>query len=850
MFKNVERSFSSQLCDRVTFNLDTEPQGALLQKAFGHPLTRSVAEFVDNLDLRSQNWILTSLPNTTITEDLLHHKYAHWLIELSIGVGILVVIVITVFHYSIHRADGQSILRRARLLQKCVQVAKQGKRAVEAAEEGAPRCTILDSLSPADPMLKDCDVRDCDYVMMFPRRGDGIDNVHIVGTSLMYVEWDGWVDGLKQARAVFQDPNKSHFFSDVELHGRFQERMTVEDYHENVRALLVEFLAGPCLGLELEAFVSVGKNEIFLKLRLPDDNTTLKALALEFHYLMPLNDDAYNAAQVAVPRDKHGNHIYAHIEYTSQNDKWFQEFRNVDRLRLLSNRIQKYVNLEELSTQNVLTAHFPAHHWQDIVNLSDFWGNQFLFFFIPTPETEAVVRDYFGEKVTWMFVWQAYYAKMLLGPAFIGSIFFFRRYFLTAHQQNYVQILFAVLMCFWVMFFNVSYRRYERRVQARWGNHQVEEDIGVRDEYRYDLEGTWRVKMIKFLGHILGACVVGLVVLGTVALHLLRQYMEKEHASWLFAKLGALLVTAQILVLDQLWLAVSRWVVNHENHQTQQQWNNAWVQRLFFVRLFSNLFPFLFLSLRRHLPGVMCPETESELGCLDDLEPALVVYFLARVTGRFVCNMTLVIFENRQIYNELKTLENRNRPYTYVEIQSKCRDYEQSLQMDDWTDMVMTFAFLSCFNVIVPVIAPVALVTSIIHMRCMANRNCHVLKRPLPVCTSGIGGFQVLMDHIEVMAVVVNLGMAIFAMHPLRDLPMNIKWLIFVGLQYFMCLMKVVLLGEFPEWPSDIVSCRRQNKNMLRRLIDGFQQSPDFLVKSPVTKHLPRIGPRSQGSFG
>merc|ERR1719420_608452 len=122
--------------------------------------------------------------------------------------------------------------------------------------------------------------------------------------------------------------------------------------------------------------------------------------------------------------------------------------------------------------------------------MSDGWGNHFLWYHIPTLDMDDMVRDYFGEKVAWMFVWQSCYARMLLPPAILGSIFFFRRFFLSETLQQLVQVSFAFLMCFWVMFFNVSYDRWEKRVQARWGNINWEEDAPLRDEYRYSLRGS------------------------------------------------------------------------------------------------------------------------------------------------------------------------------------------------------------------------------------------------------------------------------------------------------------------------------------------------------------------------
>jgi len=411
---------------------------------------------------------------------------------------------------------------------------------------------------------------------------------------------------------------------------------------------------------------------------------------------------------------------------------------------------------------------------------------------------------------------------------------------LSPYAQNIVQILFALFMALWVMWFNIHYKRYEKRLQTRWGYAHSSEDIVVRDEFIPNCTGSWRVSLIKLMGHILGMCVVGLVMAGTWWLHLFRKYLEDEGAHWLWIRLAALLMTVQILTLDGTWYVIVRWVVNHENHQTQSQWNDSCVHKLFFVRIFSNLFPFLFISLQQHLPGVNCPEQN----CLEELEPALMVYFVSRVTGRFICNLALVVYENSQIFAELKQLKSQFRSYTYVEIQSKCLDYGPERQMDDWTDMILTFAFLSCFNVVVPAIAPVALVTSIIHIRCMAYRNLHSLKRPIPREAPGIGGFQALLDHIEVMAVIVNVGLAIFSLSPLRELPMTIKWLLFCGMQYFLSLMKILMIGEYPIYSADVTSCRSVNKDMLHRLLHSGKVTQE-IVAEQVTKLLPNVGPRA-----
>merc|ERR1719161_3532266 len=156
--------------------------------------------------------------------------------------------------------------------------------------------------------------------------------------------------------------------------------------------------------------------------------------------------------------------------------------------------------------------------------MSHGWANRGLWMYLPSEKNDDIVRDYFGETVAWMFVWQSFYARCLFVPAILGSIFYFRRYFLSPVAQNILQLSFALLMSFWVMWFNVSYKRYEKRVQTRWGNCNVDQDSTVREEYRPELHRTWRITFVKVLGHILGCGVVGLVMLGTWGLHELRKY--------------------------------------------------------------------------------------------------------------------------------------------------------------------------------------------------------------------------------------------------------------------------------------------------------------------------------------
>merc|ERR1719387_595760 len=118
---------------------------------------------------------------------------------------------------------------------------------------------------------------------------------------------------------------------------------------------------------------------------------------------------------------------------------------------------------------------------------------------------------------------------------------------------------------------------------------------------------------------------------------------------------------------------------------------------------------------------------------------------------------------------EMKKKEAQGRTYTYVEVQSKAWSYDKVMLVDDWTEQVLTFSFVACFNVILPAISLIALLANLLETRLVAYRNACFLRRPLPAGAKGIGAWRQMLVLIEMIAVIVNLGFAIFILTPLKS---------------------------------------------------------------------------------
>jgi len=663
---------------------------------------------------------------------------------------------------------------------------------------------------------------DCEYIMVFPLRGSTSSNFHISGTRMMYIKWDDMVPGLSLAKQVFLDPSKAHIFSNQELEEKFKDQMTKVEYNQVVCELLADVIGGDAFGLEVSSFPSVDHDEVFLKLRMPVDNDNLAQYASMARYRMALADDAYEKVGLCVPQNVYGEPVRACTPYVPNDSGLFVPFRFVDRLRLLCARLNHHLDLNELMNQQVIAEHFPAHELDEVNSICKEWANPRHWYKLPERGLEDRIRDYFGEEVAWLFVWQSFFMYYLTVPAFVGGLLFFRRFWMPDYVQRDVQLMFAFMMAVWAAVFNCGYIRYEARVRQQWGMGKVVSPALTRDQYVPEAEGSWHVRFIQLLGDGLAIMMVLLCVVGVRWVHGLRESMLVGHSHWVWQQGAALLMSMQILGLDMMWRSISKRLVDSENHKTPAQWHRSWIQKVFLVRIFNNIYPFLYIGFIKQFSYQGCPSTTT--GCLDELQRYLLTYFVTRLLVHLASDIFLVLLTRAQIVSEIGLRPAGEQQYMHLQVQAKSQDYDEVMRLDDWTENVLTFMFLACFNVVLPVIAVLALITTMLEARCLAHRNCCFLRRPVPADSQGIGEWQRVLEGVEFIAVIVNVSFAVFTMTPMKDLhPLN-KAMVFIIAEHALLLMKYLLKAKFPEMPSDVEDIDQVNEDVVRRITPELQQ--------------------------
>jgi hypothetical protein len=301
----------------------------------------------------------------------------------------------------------------------------------------------------------------------------------------------------------------------------------------------------------------------------------------------------------------------------------------------------------------------------------------------------------------------------------------------------------------------------------------------------------------------------------------------------------SLLISIQILSTDYVWWYLSKWLVDREHHTSAADWNSSWLRKMFPVRLINNIYPFFFVGLLKQYTKVGCPDFEE--GCISELEVELYVFFAVRFFKQVAHDLILFLITKVQVMSELSKVAHEKH-YTFLEVQAKSLEFDDSIRLNDWSEQIMAFVFVASFNVVLPAVAPIALITSLLRQRCSVYRNLCFLRRPVATASTGIGPWQTLFEIAEVLAVILNLSFAVFAMKPIKDFAAVYKWAIFVGAQYAIFLLKLLVRGKYPVPPHRVDALNATADETIRKVFLNYELHK---VVAQRVADVPHVGPRA-----
>lgn len=282
-----------------------------------------------------------------------------------------------------------------------------------------------------------------------------------------------------------------------------EDRLTAEQQKKSLKYVIDRLAEG---GLQTKLFFSAQKDEVYLKIRAPLKRLQREADRISYRLLLEpaiLASKLLNGNMAAKQEEKRWKPVevpnnsiqtdvdpYEFIYGDYQMDDHFSElykkysnnsvFRGVDRLKLIANIISAKkkdggceLDVYRLIRDSCMMTFFPIHDAVELRELEEKWVRMCE---LPWKQRVDIVKDYFGEKIGFFFLFLGHYTSWLLPAAIIG---FFAWTNVAADNNNpssATMPFFAAFIAIWSTAMLEYWKRKEKGRAMRWGMIGYEEE--------------------------------------------------------------------------------------------------------------------------------------------------------------------------------------------------------------------------------------------------------------------------------------------------------------------------------------------------------------------------------------
>jgi len=726
-----------------------------------------------------------------------------------------------------------------------------------------------------------------DYVLVFPlspedlgdNGGDLTENSFLrrIKSDLFRPAGSHWqrlkMDCLESAEAIFRPRllGENGLFCIHEFRQIFDKDMTERQYQDAIRDIFVKIVASHKCGFKLRSCPSIDNDEVFLMVSLPDlddDYATAgtgskeecrpaaQQIAARIGLRVPLREDVYNRVGkggqnlLKLITDRYGRAVVAHQCYIPGKEDWFQEFNAVHRIRMVYRRISDFVVMEELSKQGIVVAEFPSHDWsaicafeKDFANVCKFWRP-----LVFSYSCDDDVRQYFGEEIAFFFSWATFFTRSLVFAALGSLITMVCVHCPILELQTWAPVAFAAMMACYATTTNELFDRVMCRNIQRWGMRDYHHVAAIRASYDSKKDNEYiqmRLKFFSTLLCLLYICLIAALVLAKqyfqwellnfmedwfVTKYLLKHGYSKQKVAHIVQQTFMGILSVQIVIMDAIWKPIAIKLTQWENHKTKQKHAHSLVNKLVPVQLFNYLFTFLYIAFLKPLRGRCHPDLD---GCITELRGSVTFFFIMRSS----LTIYYLVSENLRVKRELRLEVEKMNGYgrmTYSQVQAKLALF--SGLEDDYMNWLAEYTIIACFTQVFLSLSFVSLFTNLIEIRLLAYRHVYAMKRNYPTGVEGIGAWHDVLKVVAKTSTIVNCGLAVFLMKPLRDYSLSSKFLIFVLSEHCLLFVKTLIESVIESQPHDVIRIEETNNEVVGLLLGDIDDATKPVCAQPQTQ--------------
>lgn len=207
---------------------------------------------------------------------------------------------------------------------------------------------------------------------------------------------------------------------------------------------------------------------------------------------------------------------------------------------------------------------------------------------------------------------------------------------------------------------------------------------------------------------------------------------------------------------------------------------------------------------------------QCRTNCIVALEEDLLTFYLFDVMCHVLGDLLIPMWlTRRRVEMEIAKAEKKSPnvrvDYTFVEFQAKCHavaayEYDSwgGSYTQDFLQLVIGYTLMACFSQVQPFMAIIGVGCLIIEYKILAFRMTNVTCRPWPLYGHGIGVWADVLNLASVLAVSVNVLLAVFVMAPFRGLSFKTKLIVFIIAEKVLLSLKYGISLLLESQPDDV----------------------------------------------
>ncbi|XP_061878315.1 anoctamin-1-like isoform X1 [Entelurus aequoreus] len=369
--------------------------------------------------------------------------------------------------------------------------------------------------------------------------------------------------------------------------------------------------------------------------------------------------------------------------------------------------------------------------------------------------------------------------------------------------DNPATVFFSIFMALWAAMFMEHWKRRQMRLNYEWdltGFEDEEEALKdhPRAEYefqvmqkslsrhhktQYKMEKltcqdrlpaymTNLVTMLLMIG-VTFAIVFGVIlyrISTKAALHMSSNPITRNHAQLTVKTTAAIINLVVILILDEVYGAVARWLTVLEVPKTDKNFEERLIFKTFILKFVNAFTPIIYIAFFRGRlvgrPGNYLYVFESYRmeecthgGCLMELCIQLSITML----GKQLIQNNLFEIGIPKLKKFIRYIQSKQGTSQEEERQKKLRRYEADHFLEpfagltpEYMEMIIQFGFVTLFVASFPLAPLFALLNNIIEIRLDAKKFVTELRRPVTARAKDIGIWYNILRGVAKVAVIIN----------------------------------------------------------------------------------------------